>query len=58
MFGDSLESTDGKWLGSDEFIKLVLSDGKVLGPFFNVDGIRFGIDVGTELGSFDRSCDG
>ena len=46
-------------LGSNEGIKLVLSDGKVIGiVLWNVDGITLGIDVGTELNSFDVSFDG
>ena len=48
--------------GSDEGIKLVLSNGKCFGVILgNVDGITIGLDVGTELcylyGSFDGSND-
>ena len=51
--------TDGKLLGSDEGIKLVSNDGKVLGTIpGNVDGITLGLDIGTELGFLDGSFDG
>ena len=50
--------TDGKVYGSNEGIKLVSTDGKVLGTILgNVDGIKLGIDVGTELGSLDGFID-
>ena len=45
--------------GSDEGIKLVLFDGKVIGAILrNVDEIALGIDVVTDLGSVDVSFDG
>ena len=45
-------------LGSDEGIKLVISDGKMLDNILlNVDGIKLGLDVVTELGSLDRLFD-
>ena len=48
MLVGSLGFTDGKVLGSDEGIKLGLSDVKVLGTILaNVDGIILGLDVGT-----------
>ena len=48
MIGDSLGSTDGKVLGSDEGIKLEISDGKVLVTILgNIDGITLGLGVGT-----------
>ena len=41
-------STYGKVMGSDEVIKLGLSDGKVIGDILgNIYGITLGIDVGT-----------
>ena len=41
-------------LGSDEGIKLGLSDGKVLDTILgNVDEITLGLDSGTELVSLD-----
>ena len=46
-------------LGSDEGIKLGLSDGEVLGTILgNVDGITLGIGVGTELAPLDGSFGG
>ena len=46
-------------LGSDEDIKLGLSDGKVIGTILgNVDGITLGIDVRTEMDYLDGSFDG
>ena len=62
MIWSSLGSTDGKVIGSDEFIKRGSNDGKVLGTILvNIYGIRFGLDVGTYLvssyGSFDGSND-
>ena len=54
MIGGSCGSTDDKVIGSDEGTKLVSADGKVLGTIIgNVDGIKLGIDVGTELGYFN-----
>ena len=52
MLGDSLVSTDGKVLGSDEAIKLGSTHVKVLciSPV-NIDGITLVLDVGTEMGS-------
>ena len=45
-------------IGSDESIKLVSNDGKVLGTIpGNLYVITRGIDVGTELGPFDGSLD-
>ena len=45
---DSLGSTDGKMIGSDRCIKLGCNDVKVLENVLgNVDGIIFGLDVGT-----------
>ena len=56
MLEDSLVSTDDKVVGSDEGIKLVLSDGNVIGTILiNLYGIILGIDVGTELVSLDGS---
>ena len=50
----SLVSTDGKVIGSDEGIELILYDGKVIGTILgNVDVISLYIDVVTELGSLD-----
>ena len=55
---DSLGSTDGKVIGSDECIKLGSTDGKFLGTILgNVDGIILGLDVGTELVYLDGSFD-
>ena len=46
-------------LGSDEGIKLVSNDGKVIETILgNVDEITLGIDVGTYLGSLDGLFDG
>ena len=46
-------------LGSDECIKLVISDGKVFGALpENVYVITLGFDVGTDIGSLDRYVDG
>ena len=58
-----LGSTDGKFLDSDEVIKLGSNCGKVILTILgNVDGITLGLDIGTELGvlygSFDGSDDG
>ena len=49
-------STDDKVLGSDEVIKVGISDGKVLGDILvYVYIITLDIDAGTELGSLDGS---
>ena len=41
-------------LGSDEEIKLGLSDGEAIGIIHvNVDGITLGVDVVKDLGSLD-----
>ena len=46
-------------IGSDEGIKLVSNDGKVLGTIpGNLYGITLGIYIGTELVSLDVSFDG
>ena len=59
MIGDSLGSTDGKVIASDEGIKLGLFDCGVLGTIFgNIGGIELGIDVGTDMVSLDESFDG
>ena len=55
--------TDGKVLGSEEFIKLVSTYGGFLGNILvNVDGITLGLGVVTDRGylyvSFDVSNDG
>ena len=56
FLGDLLRSTYVIVLGSDEGIKLVLSDCKALGTILgNVDEITLGIDVGTDLGYLDGS---
>ena len=56
LLGDSLGYTDRKLLGSDEGIKLLSTDGKMLGTIrVNVYGITLGLDVGTELGFLDGS---
>ena len=62
MLVDSLGYTDGKALVSDEGIKLVSTDGKVIGTIIgNVDKITLCLDIGTDLGSlyifFDGSND-
>ena len=58
LLGVSLVSTDCKVIGSDEVVKLVSTDGKVLRTILgNVDRITLDIDVGTELGSLDGSFD-
>ena len=45
--------------GSDEGIKLGLSYGKVLGAIVkNSYEVTIGLDVGTDLGSLDRSIGG
>ena len=50
--------TDDKVIGSDEGIKLVSTDGKLLVTILgNVYGITLGIDVETDLGSLDGSFD-
>ena len=54
MLGYSLRYDDGKVIGSKKCIKLGIYDGKVLVLILgNIDGIRVGIDVGTEKGSLD-----
>ena len=59
FIGDSLGSTNGKVIGSDEGIKLGLFHREVLDNIFvNIDGITLGIDVGTDLGYLDGSFDG
>ena len=59
FLGDSLKSTDGKVLGSDEGIKLRSTYGKVFGTILvNVDRITLRIDIGTDLGSLDVYFDG
>ena len=56
---DQIGSTDGKVIGSDEVIKMVLIYGKLLGTVVvNVDVITFGVDVVTELVSLDGYFDG
>ena len=55
----SLVPTYGKVLGYDEVIKLVSTDGKVIGNILvNVDGITLVIDVEIEMGSLYVSFDG
>ena len=47
-------STDGNVYVSDESMKPVFTDGKVIGTILgNVDGITLGIDVGTQPSSLD-----
>ena len=63
FFGDLLRYNDGKFIGSDEGIKLVIYDGKVLGAILvNLDGVTLGIDVRTDqiylYGSFYGFNDG
>ena len=59
MHGDSLGYTDSKAHGSDKVIKLVCTDGKLLGTILgNVDGIILIMDVRPELSSLDISFDG
>ena len=54
MLGDSLGSNNGKLLGFDDIIKLLLYDGKVIvTKLGNIDEIKLGIDVGTELRYLD-----
>ena len=51
--------TDGKVLVSEKYIKLGLSDSKLIGTILvNVYGITLGLDVGIELGSLDESFGG
>ena len=58
MLGGSLVSTDSKVIGSDEGIKLISTDVKVLRNIpGNVNGIKLVINVGTELGTLDGSFD-
>ena len=59
FLGDSLEYNGGKFIGSDEVIKVGYTDGKVLGTILgNVDGIIIDFDVGTELEYLDGFFDG
>ena len=59
FLGGSLGSTDGKVLGYDEGVKLVLSYGEFpVIILVNVDVITLGLDVGTNMGSLDGSFDG
>ena len=59
MIGDSLLSTDGKVLGSDESIKLGLSVGNVIATILGgLYRIKIGLDIIIELGSLDGSFDG
>ena len=54
MLADALGYTDGKVNVSDADIKLVYTDGKLIGSILrDVDGITLGLDVGTDLGSLD-----
>ena len=46
LLGDSLVSTDGKALGSDEGTKTIFTDGKVL---FNILGNVYGITLGFDV---------
>ena len=56
---ESLLSSVGKVLGSDEVIIMGSFDGKVLSTILgNLDGITLGIYVGTDQGSLDGSIDG
>ena len=54
LLGGSLGYTGSKFLGSDECIKLISTDGKVvgtiLGDFF---GVTLGLDDETDMGSLD-----
>ena len=59
MLEDSLGSTGGKVLGSYEVIKMIYTDGKLLGTILiNVDGIKLGIYVVTYLVSLYESFGG
>ena len=54
FLADALGYTDGKVNVSDADIKLVYTDGKIIGSILrDVDGITLGLDVGTDLGSLD-----
>ena len=54
FIGGSNGSTYDRVFGFDEGIKLELSHGIVLGTILvNIDGITFGVYVGTEIGSLD-----
>ena len=54
LLADALGYTDGKVNVSDADIKLVYTDGKLIGSILrDVDGITLGLDVGTDLGSLD-----
>ena len=55
----SLGSTDDKVIGSDEGIKLVSTDGKLLGTIIgHLYGIKIGLDVGTDMVSLNGSFGG
>ena len=59
MIEDSLGSTDGKVIVSDEVVKLGFTHGKVIGTILgNIDVIALGLDVRTDLESLDGSFDG
>ena len=59
LIGYSLGYTDGKVYGSDEVIKLVFTNVKVLGNILGtVEGIISGLYVETYLGSLDESFGG
>ena len=59
MLGDSLGYIEGKDHGSDEGIKLELSDGIMFETVLqNMDGNTLEIDVGTDLGRLDSHFDG
>ena len=59
FLGGSLGSNNGKVIVSDEYTKLILSDGKMLGTIpGNVYGIALEFDVVSELGSLDGSFGG
>ena len=59
LYVDSLGYPDGKFHGSYEGIKLVCTDGKVIGTILiYLDGIILGIDVVKQLGSLDGLFNG
>ena len=59
MLGGSLVSTDGKVIGSNEFIKLGYNYSIVLGNIlWNVNRITLGIGVGIDMLSLDGSLYG
>ena len=59
LLRDSLLFSDGIFFGSNEGMKLLCTNGKVIGTIVgNVDGTKLGRDVGTVLGSLDGSFDG